>query len=154
MIGQFLKTRYVRGGRGPVEYDCWGLVRSARCALFGRQELPALVDATPGNLRAITRAHGDVSALHGFQVVPPRLGTIATAWMASLCVHVGLVVEADGRMLILETDEPTGPCLTSINRFQARYTRVLFYDDQDLPGADAQPADRAAPMGGYDRRLV
>ena len=151
---RFLQTRYLRGGRGPVEYDCWGMVRDARASLFGGVLLPTLADAAPGNLRAITRAHGEVLAMHGFQVVPLRLGAIATAWMASLCVHVGLVVEADGRMLILETDEPTGPCLTSIHRFQARFARVLFYDDQDLPRADAQPAHRAAPVGGHDRGLV
>lgn len=140
MIGQYLRTRYVRGARGPAEFDCWGLVRSARFELFGRPWLPLLADAAPGNLRAITRAHSDVSALHGFREVAPHPGVIATAWAASLCVHVGIVVQANGRLMILETDEPTGPCLTSINKFTARYTRALFYDDQDLPGPDAKRA--------------
>lgn len=145
---QFLQTRYVRGGRGPVEYDCYGLVRDARATLFGRELLPTLQDARPGELRGIKRAVDQVIALHGFAPCSPRVGAIATAWRASLCVHVGLVVEVDGQLRILETDEPDGPCLTALNRFQARYTRVLFYDDQDLPRTDAERADRAAPMGG------
>lgn len=130
MIARYLQTRYVRGGRGPVGFDCWGMTRAARTELFGRPLLPLLCDAAPGSLRAITRAHEQVRALHGFQQVPPRPGAIAEGWMASLCVHVGLVVEVDRRMFILETDDPGGPCLTPINRFQARFTRVLFFDEQ------------------------
>lgn len=151
---QFLRTRYVRGGRGPVDYDCWGLVRDARSSLFGRALLPTLQDARPGELRGITRAVDQVIALHGFAQCAPRVGAVATAWRASLCVHVGLVVEVDGQLRILETDEPDGPCLTALNRFQARYTRVLFYDDQDLPRTDAEPACGVAPMGGHDCGLV
>lgn len=130
MIAKYLKTRYLRGGRGPVDYDCWGLVRAARTDLFGHPLLPLLSGAVPGNLRATTKAHADVCALHGFREVPARAGAIAEGWAATLCVHVGLVVEVDGRLLILETDDPGGPCLTPINRFQARFTRVLFFDDQ------------------------
>ena len=132
-MNRYLQTRYVRGGRGPVEYDCWGLVRIARLELFGRRLLPILSEAKPGNPRAITNAVRTVSADGFAELSKPRVGAIATAWRASLCVHVGLVVEADGRMMILETDAPTGPCLTPIKTFTARYTRVLFYDDQDLP---------------------
>lgn len=130
MIATYLKTRYVRGGRGPVDFDCWGLVRAARTDLFGRPLLPLLSGAVPGNLRAITKAHADVYAMHGFREVTARPGAIAEGWAASLCVHVGLVVEVDGRMLILETDHPGGACLTPINRFKTRFTRVLFFDDQ------------------------
>lgn len=151
---RFLQTRYVRGGRGPIEYDCWGLVRDARVALFGHALLPALQDARPGELRGITRAVNQIIGLHGFAPCSPRIGAIATAWMASLCVHVGLVVEVDGQLRILETDAPLGPCLTALNRFQARYTRVLFYDDQDISRSDAQPACGSAPLGGHDCGLV
>lgn len=130
---RYLQTRYVRGGRGPHEFDCWGLVRDARSELFGRPLLPLLADAKPGELRGITRATEHVIGLHGFSQCQPRPGAIATAWLARLCVHVGLVVEIDGQLRILETDDPSGPCHTDINRFQARYTRVFFYDDQDIP---------------------
>ena len=137
-LAHYLQTRYVRGGRGPVDYDCWGLVRDARVALFGKPLLPLLADTQPGNVHSITRAVAGVSAMHRLVPVPANPGAIATAWCASLCVHVGLVVLADGQLRILETDDPGGPSLTAINKFQARYTRVLFYDDQDLPQQSAR----------------
>lgn len=130
MIDQYLKTRYKRGGRGPVDYDCYGLLRDARTQLFECPLLPLLSSAPPGALRAITRAHSVVCSMHGFREVAAQPGAIAEGWVASLCVHVGLVVEVDGRMLILETDDPGGPRLTQINRFQTRFTRVLFFDDR------------------------
>lgn len=130
MIEKYLKTRYKRGGRGPVDFDCWGMTRAARTEVFSRLLLPVLEGAAPGNLRAITKAHDQVCLMHGFHEVPARAGAIAEGWIASLCVHVGLVVEVDGRLMILETNEPNGPCITQINRFQAKYTRVLFFDDQ------------------------
>lgn len=129
-MDKFLKTRYLRGGRGPVEYDCYGLVRHARTELFGRSLLPLLSDVLPGDARAITNAHAQVYASGEFRESPVRPGAIAEGWVASLCVHVGIVVEVDGRLMVLETDEPTGPCLTPINRFKTRFTRVLFFDDQ------------------------
>jgi hypothetical protein len=141
VIDRFLKTSYARGGRGPDAYDCWGMCRDARRVLYGRWELPLLSDACPGDMRAITRAVESVKVLNGFTVVSPAPGAIATAWTARLCVHVGLVVVVDGRLKILETDEPAGPSLTALNKFQARYTRVIFYDDQDLSRANAGPAD-------------
>lgn len=153
-MNRFLKSRYVAGGRGPEEYDCWGLVRDARVELFGRPLLPLLSDARPGELRSITRATDHVIGLHGFVQCSPRPGAIATAWQASLCVHVGLVVLVDGQLRVLETDVATGPCHTAINRFRARCTRVLFYDDQDLSRADAQPSSRDTPMDGSGCRLV
>lgn len=155
ILRRYLKTRYVRSARGPVEYDCWGLVRDARAELFGRSVLPVLTDAQPGAMRAITRAVDSVSGLHGFTPKCDAMpGDIATAWMGGLCVHVGLVVSVDGQPRILETDAPTGPCLTALHRFAARYTKVLYYDDQDLPRPDAERAGGDSPVGWDPRRLV
>lgn len=133
MIDQYLTTRYVKGGRGPVDLDCYGLVRLARAELFGRRLMPLCAEARPGDLRSITRAVQEVAGLQGMQPADPTPGAVATAWRASLCVHVGLVVEADGRRWVLETDEPTGPCITPLSKFESRYSRVIYYDDQDLP---------------------
>lgn len=131
-MNRYRSTRYVRGGREPDELDCWGLVRLARTEIFGKPLLPLCADAKPGDFRAITQACSAVSDLARLVPSTPAPGAIATAWRASLCVHVGLVVEADGRRWVLETDEPTGPCMTPINRFESRYTKVIYYDDQGL----------------------
>jgi len=129
MIDRYLQTRYVRGGRGPVELDCWGLVRLARHEIYGKPLLPACTDARPGNLRVITRSCHEVAGCEGLQPGPAVPGSIATAWSARLCVHVGLVVQADGRRWVLETDEPVGPCITPLRAFEARYSRVVYYAD-------------------------
>lgn len=132
-IDDFLQTRYVPFGRAAPELDCWGLVRLARVSLFGRLLLPSHVGINPQDKAALTAAAQAVREQGGFQEVQARPGAIAAAWRARLCVHVGLVVEADGRLWVLETDAGTGPTLTRINIFETRYTRVIFYDDQSLP---------------------
>lgn len=128
MIEKYLSTRYVKGGRGPIELDCYGLVRLARSELFGKPLMPLCTEAVPGRFRAITGAVESVSSLLAMRPVDRTLGAVATAWRGTLCVHVGLVVEADGREWILETDEP-GPRLTPPRLFEKRYTSVIYYDD-------------------------
>lgn len=129
MIDEYLRTRYVKGGRGPIDLDCYGLVRLGRTELFGKPLMPVCADAKPGDMRAITRAVREVAGLECMRPGVPIPGAVATAWRASLCVHVGLVVDADGRRWVLETDEPTGPCLTPLREFERRYTRVVYYAD-------------------------
>lgn len=131
-LDDFLRTRYVKYGRIAPDLDCWGLVRLARADLFGRELLPAFDGIDPMDKRSLTAATIEVRQDGGFVEVEPRPGTIATAWRARLCVHVGIVVESDGRLWVLETDEGVGPSLTRINVFEARYTRVIFYDDTHL----------------------
>lgn len=131
-IDDFLRTRYVQFGRTVPELDCWGLVRLVRVSLFGRAMLPSYSETDPDDKAGLTIAASEVREQGGFVGVQPRPGAIATGWRARLCVHVGIVVEADGRLWILETDAGTGPTLTKINAFEARYTRVVFYDDQSI----------------------
>lgn len=132
MINRLLQTRYVKYGRGPIEFDCWGLVRQARHELFARPLLPSYASIAPDDKRALTAAAQRVREDGGFSPVAARPGSIATAWRARICVHVGLVVQADGRLWVLETDEGVGPSLTPIWEFEPRYTRVIYYDDQNL----------------------
>lgn len=141
VINRYLATRYVRGGREWPALDCWGLVRLARAELFGMAMLPLCGDAYPGDMPAITRACQSVAELADLRAGPPCPGAIATAWRARLCVHVGLIVMCDGVLRVLETDLKTGPCLTAIAVFSARYTRVLFYADTHLPESAARFAN-------------
>lgn len=129
-LEKFLLTRYVEGGRGPVDYDCWGMTRDAKHALFGGRLMPTCADAAPGLLPVITRTVERVAADFGMrQERQPSAGMVATAWMGRVCVHVGLVVGANGGIRILETDKPTGPCLTRVAQFEARYSKVVYYAD-------------------------
>lgn len=129
MINKYLFTRYKKYGRGPDEFDCWGIVRTARAELFGKDLLPSYAEIDPQDKRALTQACEQVRVDHVFNESVAVAGAIATAWRARVCVHVGLVVEADGRLWVLETDVETGPCLTRIDQFEQRYTKVIYYDD-------------------------
>lgn len=129
MIDKYLQTKYVKGGRGPIEMDCWGLVRAVRAEAFKRDILPSFDGISPDDKRGLTLACESVRLDNKFAPVNPRSGAIATAWTARLCVHVGIVVKADGRIWVLETDESTGPCLTPIPSFESRYARVVYYDN-------------------------
>lgn len=131
-IDDFLRTRYVKHGRVAPELDCWGLVRLARADLFRRSLLPAFDGIDPMDKRSLTAAALGVRQDGGFSEVPARPGAIATAWRGRLCVHVGIVVESDGRLWVLETDEPAGPMMIRLPVFESRYTQVIYYDDQNL----------------------
>lgn len=128
MINHYLSTTYKPFARGPQEFDCWGLVRDAWQKMFNRQGLPSYADIDPEDKVALTMETYKVMRRYSFEPVDIRAGAIATAWRANLCVHVGIVVEADGVLWILETDVGTGPCLTRPSRFEGRYTRVVYYD--------------------------
>jgi hypothetical protein len=128
-VNQYLRTKYRKGGRGPVDLDCWGLVRLARVDLFNKPLLPSYDGISPDDKPALTTACLVTRDDGKFREVDPTPGAIATGWQARLCVHVGLVVEADGRLWILETMQSTGPALTPIRKFARRYTRVLYYND-------------------------
>lgn len=129
MINRYLTSNYVSGGRVFPDYDCWGLVRDAKYDLFGGALLPSCVAAVPGQFNAITRAVSEVSHAFGMRPAICQAGSVATAWRGKLCVHVGLVVEVDGRKWVLETDVATGPCLTRVSKFEERYSRVEYYAD-------------------------
>lgn len=128
-IDDFLATNYVKFGRSLPDLDCWGLVRLARVELFNRELLPSYVEIDPQDKRELTTATLNVQAVGEFKEVPLTVGAIATAWRGRLCVHVGIVVECDGRLWVLETDEATGPALTRPQLFESRYTQVIYYDN-------------------------
>lgn len=130
-LQRYLATRYVAGGRGPIEYDCWGMTRDAKFEFFGGVKLPECPDAKPGLIPVITREVARVAQQYGMRATEqPDPGHVATAWHGRVCVHVGLVIrDQEGVLRILETDEPTGPCLTRVRHFEQRYSKVVYYAD-------------------------
>lgn len=128
-IDDFLATNYAKFGRCLPDLDCWGLVRLARVELFNRELLPGYVEVDPQDKRELTAATLNVQSVGEFKEISMSAGAIATAWRGRLCVHVGIVVECDGRLWVLETDEATGPALTRPQLFESRYTQVIYYDN-------------------------
>lgn len=130
MIDHFLNTHYEQYGMGPKGYNCWGLVVAARVMIFGREELPLHKNIKEDDKLSMTHAAISVKNEGGFEECKAHPAAIATAWVGRICVHVGLVVEADNRLWVLETNIGKGPSLTPIKNFESRYKTVIYYDNQ------------------------
>lgn len=130
-LAELLEVPYLPNGRLATGADCYGLTRLARFHLFGRPWMPEHGAIDGGNKRDMTRAVAE--GVGAYRSCKPLPGAFACAWRASLCMHMAVVVEVDGRPMILETDEPgrgcEGPRLTRIKHFESRFTRVDYYDD-------------------------
>ena len=82
---------YKDGGRGPREWDCWGLSRHLRHELYGRQLLSSWGEIRADNYRQMTGAYGE--ALPVLLECTPCPGALALAWRpfsgTMLVVHIG-----------------------------------------------------------------
>lgn len=126
-LAELLQVPYQRNARGPEALDCWGQVRMARQSLFGKALLPPFSDVASGDVRAMTKEV--LRAAAGFMPCEAKPGAIATAWQGRTCPHVGIVVEIDGRLRVLDTNVNAGPRLHTLSGFAASFTKVVFYDD-------------------------
>ena len=130
-LDDLLQIPYVANGRTQQGADCYGLVRIARACLFDKPWMPSYGSVEGSDKVALTEAMLEESVK--YQPCRPHPGAIATAWRGSLCTHIAIVVEVDGKLMILETDEPgqtnLGPRLTTLSRFQLRFLKVVYYDD-------------------------
>lgn len=131
MLTSYLTSRYQDGGRGPGAFDCWGLVRTARHQLFGLPLLPSYGAIAADDKLRLTGAALEVMRT-GFAPAPPIPGAIATCWRGRLCQHVALVVEADGRLGVLETGSRCGPRWLPLKVFEELNLKVIYYDDRNL----------------------
>lgn len=127
MIERYLRCRHEFGGRGPDVFDCWGQVRDVRANVFGLPWLPSYGAIADNDKRALTKA--TLRESRNFRVVDPCPAAIATVWRGRLCIHVAVVVEADGRLGVLETNQRTGPRWLPIRDFERQYLRVVYYHD-------------------------
>lgn len=129
VINDWLKIPYKAYGRDVAGCDCWGLVRMVRYAVRG-DLLPSFGAVSPASKRDLTDAACSVIVGDGFRVVQaPVVGSIATVWRGILCHHVGIVVEADGTLAVLETGSRCGTRWMRVADFQRHYTDVRFYDN-------------------------
>ncbi|MBN8410685.1 phage tail protein [Halomonas litopenaei] len=130
MIQPYLMSVYRDGGRGEavsgrLAFDCWGLVRAVRNELFGLPLLPSYGAISPDDKRGLTDAYqAEVDAFAEGKPVP---GAIATVWKFRLCVHVGVCVEVNGRLGVLETGRKIGCRWLSIADFESKYMTVRYY---------------------------
>lgn len=133
MIERYLTATYEDGGRALPCIDCWGLTILARHEMFGLPMLSSFGEVRHSNPRAFQRAyHSQVQA--ALEECRPFPGAIAAALHGDLCVHVGLVVEREGRLQVLEINPGTQARIVRLQDFRDRdiFTKVIFYRDRIL----------------------
>ena len=126
MIDDWLAIPYVAYGRGLDGSDCWGLVCIVREAVRG-DRLPAFADIH--DKRALTHAAHDMIS-HGWrEVTDPRPGTLVAVWRGALCMHIGIVIEIDGRMAVIDSDEKRGVAWKWITDYLRQHAKVTLHDN-------------------------
>lgn len=113
----------------PPLFNCWSLVVDMRVNLFGFPLLPLHGGIHADDKRELSKAAASTIDSHLIES-KLQIGAIAAAYRASLCVHVGLVIEVDGRLHIAEIGSKTGFRILSVERFETAYTKVRYYIDK------------------------
>lgn len=124
--------REVKWELNGMEYprlNCWGLVRHVRSAMFGLPVLPSTPDISAHDKKRLTERCAEITAESLQEITTPVAGCIATAWRNRLCVHVGIVVESEGRLCIMDC-ERAGVRVMRAQDWAARFLRVVYYHDR------------------------
>ena len=129
-LDNYRGKRYRDGGRGPDEYDCWGLVREVRHVHLGFALLPEWGDVRHTQPARFTRAYEQEAA--NMEVCAPEHGAIAACFRGRICVHVALVVHLEGRLDVIETNQHTGFRRSRLRDFESRHLKVIYYRDRAL----------------------
>lgn len=127
-VNEYLDTAiYKDGGRGPVEYDCWGLVREARGQHMGLSVLPVYGELRNDNPRQFTKAYRTEAAK--LRECQPEHGAIAAVMIGDVCVHVALVLSIDGQFWILEINPEKSARLLTLSTWLGDHLRVTYHND-------------------------
>lgn len=125
-LGRYLLAPYLDRGRDLQGYDCWGLVRSVLHDEFGLPLLPAHDDVSPDDKPEMSCRYEEVS--EGFEVVEtPQPGDVMAAYSGNTLVHVGVVIEADGRLWVLHTRKKHGTRLDKPETLERLFTSVVWW---------------------------
>lgn len=126
-MNQYLECIYRDGGRGPAEYDCFGLVRQVRHFELGLKLLPEYGSLRNTSPRDFTKAYRAETYL--LRECGPEHGAIAAVLIGEICIHVALVLLVEGRFKILEINPTRGPRMLPLEKWLRDHNRVTFHND-------------------------
>lgn len=123
---------YEPEGRTLEGADCWGLalIVRERLGCMAYPEFPAVRWDRP---RANQGAFRTVAA-HLLEQDPPQPGAFACVIqaqgkLAGACLHVGVVIDIDGRRGVIDTNVRGGVRWYTLADFIADYAKVVFLND-------------------------
>lgn len=131
-ISDYMHYRYVRDARGEdgETIDCWGLVRLVWENEIGKPALPMFSGTM--NPREQTRHYQELNDYGIFGGCEPKHGAIAACFQSRLCTHVGIVLDIDGVLWVMDINEGSPVSLHPLRKFCQKFTQVIFYDNQNL----------------------
>ncbi len=132
-VNDFLQVPYVDGGRDWAGLDCWGIVRLARSALFGKPLLESFGHILNKGCEAHHQAMTDVyhQLKDQYQEVLAKPGAIACCFKGGVLIHVGVVVSDGGMVKVLHTRAGNGAQLLNLRNFNRLSVDVRYFDDSD-----------------------
>lgn len=129
-INAYLSAPHVTGGRSMEGFDCWGICLAIRSEL-GFPDLPSLGHVGPADIKGMKEGYRH--AVSYLKECPPKVGALAAVFRGLAFIHVGVVIEIDGRLAVLETNPKTGVRWLRLREFESQYAKVIFYSDRNLP---------------------
>ena len=126
-VEKYLFLEYEDGARGPDKMDCWGLVRHVLHHELGGRLMPSWGHVRNTSPRLFTRAYKAEAA--SMVECSPCVGAIAAVFRGALMVHVGIVIDIDGRLCVLEINPKAGSRWRTVADFQRPYLKVVYYRD-------------------------
>jgi len=127
-INHYLSATYEDGARGPLSYDCWGLVREARHLHCEKALMPSFGEIRNTQPREFTAAYCRGSL--ALETCEPEHGAIASVLHGRVCVHVALIVQISGELKVLEINPERGPRLIRLTDWARDHLRVTFHRDR------------------------
>lgn len=127
-VNAYLGCSYVDGGRGPTEYDCWGLVRHARHHDLGLRLLASHGSLRNTDPRQFTRAYLEESSV--MEPCAAEHGAIAAVLIGKICVHVALVIDSPDGLKVLEINPTRGPRCMPLNKWLRDHNTVTYHRDR------------------------
>lgn len=127
---QYLTARYVDGGRGDGQYDCWGLSRAVRHDVYGKSLLPEYAGCSRHTPIALARGAESEIATALQQIDNPVPGCMVGVFASGICVHVAVAIGDNGHVRVMDITAQTGTSIYSISDFERLYygREIRYYD--------------------------
>lgn len=123
-VSMILCSEYVNGGRNYPHWDCWGLVRYVFNEIHGVM-LPSLGGLNAESLYGKTKARKRV--IDHLAASQAEHGAIVEVVTGDACAHVGIVIDYNGSLMVLETTPETGPRMLTLEEFKDEYETVVYH---------------------------
>ena len=114
-LERYRLAKYKDGGRGPHEFDCYGLVRDIGWRDLGWVLLPSYGFVSPFDKPLVTST--SASIIPHFQRCELANEVVAAGYTNNELQHVGLVVSVDNSLQVFNATEGAGICYQTLEVF-------------------------------------